>query len=845
MENPLTVENVTANMTVYANFRQIEATTYTVNFIAGSGGHIDGQTTQTIVEGSDCTAVEAVWDEGYEFVGWTGSHQGMENPLTVENVTADMTIYANFRQIEATTYTVKFIANAGGRIDGKTLQTVAEGDDCAEVRAVALSGYTFDGWTGDYAGSINPLTISNVTSNMTVYANFRLQTDVVRRTVLFLANPGGHIDGDTTQTVVNGGDCQPVTAVPEDGYEFKVWTGGYSSHDNPLTIRNVTMNMTVRASFQLIQISAYTMKFTAGAGGRIDGILTQTVTEGGNSTEVRAVPDDGYDFIGWTGGHEGMENPLILTGATADKNIMANFRIKTYNVSIASGDGGSIDGDVDQEIGHDGATATITAVPETGYHFVGWSGDYTGTENPLVILNVTSDMRIVAIFEINTYHVVFTTILGGHIVGQSDQIVAHGGSSTPVTAEPETGYVFSHWSGDASGAANPLTLENVISDMTVTADFSVNDSPDTPELISPIDNAAVDPTAVTLVAGIYADTEDDAHVESTWQIWRTGETSPFYSISSSADLTEHVPGVVFENGVQYQWRVGFVDAGSRLISWSVRETFIAGTSENDGNIPPVPPGFTMKDYRLMSFIQWSQGWSFLNILNTMTSADTDSEDFKIGTYNPLTGGYEEYPDLEIEPGRAYWILARYGMTLAMDGVFVSVDRDFTLKLGYDEANGNGWNMIGSPNDASYLWYDLEVVETDDQGDIIFGPVSVSLLPVDNEYIDKRIWRWEDGGYTADNSDSFVLRPYEGAWVKARKKNIALVFPVSAQSGLSAMYLKAKDWADGFMNFMTPAYAGHADDDSPPMPMGVSNGGGSSGGCFIEVMSERDKSGWSE
>ena len=38
----------------------------------------------------------------------------------------------------------------------------------------------------------------------------------------------------------------------------------------------------------------------------------------------------------------------------------------------------------------------MTAVPNTGYDFAGWTGGVTGTVNPLTITNVTSDMAITA-----------------------------------------------------------------------------------------------------------------------------------------------------------------------------------------------------------------------------------------------------------------------------------------------------------------------------------------------------------------------------------------------------------------------------------------------------------------
>ena len=72
---------------------------YTVNFAAGNGGSLIGTTSQTVMQGDNCTAVEAVPDAGYFFVNWTGTNGFVttnDNPLTVTNVTSDMTITANF-----------------------------------------------------------------------------------------------------------------------------------------------------------------------------------------------------------------------------------------------------------------------------------------------------------------------------------------------------------------------------------------------------------------------------------------------------------------------------------------------------------------------------------------------------------------------------------------------------------------------------------------------------------------------------------------------------------------------------------------------------------------------------
>ncbi len=71
----------------------------TVNFASGIGGTLIGITNQTVVQGTNCAAVTAVPINGYAFVNWTGTNgfgTTTANPLTVANVTSDMTITANF-----------------------------------------------------------------------------------------------------------------------------------------------------------------------------------------------------------------------------------------------------------------------------------------------------------------------------------------------------------------------------------------------------------------------------------------------------------------------------------------------------------------------------------------------------------------------------------------------------------------------------------------------------------------------------------------------------------------------------------------------------------------------------
>jgi len=89
--NPRTDTNVTANVSVTASF---VANTYTLTYTAGAGGSISGTTPQTVSQGGSGTAVTAVASSGYSFTGW--SDGSTQNPRTDTNVTADITVAANF-----------------------------------------------------------------------------------------------------------------------------------------------------------------------------------------------------------------------------------------------------------------------------------------------------------------------------------------------------------------------------------------------------------------------------------------------------------------------------------------------------------------------------------------------------------------------------------------------------------------------------------------------------------------------------------------------------------------------------------------------------------------------------
>jgi len=144
---------------------EVKLKTYNVNYLAGAGGSITGNTTQIVNHGASSTAVTAVPNAGYHFVKW--SDDSTDNPRIDGNVTSNITVTAEFA---INTYTLTYIAGVNGSLTGTLIQTVNHGMDGAPVTAVPDADYVFTDWSDSLTN--NPRVDTNVTADITVTANF-------------------------------------------------------------------------------------------------------------------------------------------------------------------------------------------------------------------------------------------------------------------------------------------------------------------------------------------------------------------------------------------------------------------------------------------------------------------------------------------------------------------------------------------------------------------------------------------------------------------------------------------------------------------------------------------------
>jgi uncharacterized repeat protein (TIGR02543 family) len=268
---------------------------------------------------------------------------------------------------------------------------------------------------------------------------------------------------------------QKITAVPLEGYRFTGWTASGSVSLADPTKETTTMTVTGEGSAEASFVrTTCTVTFVAGPRGSIDGEFVQTVGYGENCTTVTAVPDDHCTFAGWTGDHEYEHASLTLTNVTDDMTITANFDGITHRVEFKVSGPGSLEGNTSQDVYWSHSTTAVKAVPDPGCVFTGWTGDASGTTNPLTVTAVAADMTITANFEAVYHALTFTAEKGGSLSGKTSQSVMQGFDASPVTAVPDQYYRFVGWTGGETGTTNPLTVKNVTKAMTVQATFEID-----------------------------------------------------------------------------------------------------------------------------------------------------------------------------------------------------------------------------------------------------------------------------------------------------------------------------------------------------------------------------------
>jgi len=117
---------------------------------------------------------------------------------------------------------------------------------------------------------------------------------------------------------------------------------------------------------------------------------------------LTASPNLGYTFTTWSGDATGSANSTTIT-MNGNKNVTANFSQVNYTLNLSKTGNGSVkvNGTLQSlpwsSQFASGTQVQLEAVPDTGWSFSNWSGDLSGTQNPVTI-NMNGPKNITANF---------------------------------------------------------------------------------------------------------------------------------------------------------------------------------------------------------------------------------------------------------------------------------------------------------------------------------------------------------------------------------------------------------------------------------------------------------------
>ncbi len=337
-------------------------------------------------------------------------------------------------------------------------------------------------------------------ANKSCTATFTLNTYTL--TLTTAGTGSGTVTGAGTY---NYNTAVTVTATANTGSTFAGWSGDCTGTAYSTTV-TMAANKSCTATFNqqgftlsMIKSGLGTGVVTSSPSGINCGTACSAVFPLGASVTLTAVPDSGSVFVRWGGICSGITSSISVT-MNANKICYAvfnqNFTLTVAKLGHAEGNTwvygsgtitstpAGINCGVTCSASFSGGTSvTLTAVPDAGFVFVQWGGSCSGTA---LMTNILVDTNKICYATFNPSTLVFTLNViksgngGGAVTSSPSGINCGATCSTPFSsgtrvmlmAVPNSGSIFSGWSGACSGTDSSANVA-MNANKTCTATFNL------------------------------------------------------------------------------------------------------------------------------------------------------------------------------------------------------------------------------------------------------------------------------------------------------------------------------------------------------------------------------------
>lgn len=177
-----------------------------------------------------------------------------------------------------------------------------------------------------------------------------------------------------------------LTPQPSNGWTFLEWRGDASG-------TSPTVDLTMNRARTVQAIFGTTLGTTVAGNGAVNVYPALPLHPYGTVARLTAIPQAGSYFAVWGNSASGNTNPLYFTVTSAApivSSLFSTLGAPQRALTVIPDGFGSVTITPQANVYTTGASATLNAMPDPGQQFLAWSGDATGSQNPLAVTMNTS-----------------------------------------------------------------------------------------------------------------------------------------------------------------------------------------------------------------------------------------------------------------------------------------------------------------------------------------------------------------------------------------------------------------------------------------------------------------------
>lgn len=375
--NPATII-MSSSKVVTAIFTENPPSEYSLSINTVGSGSVAKSPSQVSYTSGTVVTLTAIPAVDWSFSGWGGALSGTSNPATVI-MDSNKAVTATFTQTPSEhlfkdDFETGSLALWDGADGGTTISTASPYQGAYHLTCSLTSGAN-NGWRGVYKhiAPTNPIHLNayvrfnappntdnedqwvlaftqNTAANALAYAGIRQESGTLYWAIWYYSGTGltyqvssavytsgwhnlelslfrGTANNGWVEFYVDGNLVCSASNLDNDARALNYARVGFSYSDAPSSSSSTIYidNVVIDDGTSMIPpVTQYTLSVHTVGGGSVTKIPPQTLYDSGSIVTLTAVPNDGYQFVGWSGDLTGSINPATLT-MNADKSVTATF----------------------------------------------------------------------------------------------------------------------------------------------------------------------------------------------------------------------------------------------------------------------------------------------------------------------------------------------------------------------------------------------------------------------------------------------------------------------------------------------------------------------------------------